>query len=203
MIYPVLGTIRMRRTFGTGYEETFGNPRGEKPSVKPVHKLLEVELTPGAPAPVIGAVNEGLGIANDDIDPMKNLRGFWIPTEGDLMVGLMIPRRTGVHGGSVALPDPQIFDPPPQNLLDRRRVLTDFAVHVTNLTTHQPILHFRAPIIARFTMTGLLKGSRYLNMNPSGEVAVSPIGPRIHGMGLTHVVLALGLGWIVTAPEGQ
>ena len=84
-----------------------------------------------------------------------------------------------------------------------QRVLTDFAVHVTNLTTHQPILHFRAPIIARFTMTGLLKGSRYLNMNPSGQVAVSPIGPRIHGMGLTHVVLALGLGWIVTAPEGQ
>lgn len=30
-----------------------------------------------------------------------------------------------------------------------QRVLTDFAVHVINLTTHQPILHFHAPIIAR------------------------------------------------------
>ena len=117
LIDLALCCIRMRRILDTGHEEAFGNPRIEKPSVKPVGKFLQIQWSSGTDAPVVCAVNEGLGIADDDIDPVEHGMGIRVAAQGDLVVGL---RGTGVDSRHVSLAYPEIFEVPSYQFFDGR-----------------------------------------------------------------------------------
>ena len=110
----------MGRAGYTGNEEPIGNAGAQKPTIEPVRKFFEIELPPGASAPVIRPVNKGLRITDHHIDPVKDLVRGEIGAQRDLMVGFMRLRGARIDGCPIALPDPEIFNPPPQHLLDRR-----------------------------------------------------------------------------------
>ena len=75
-------------------EDTQGDPESpllwKVPSFDPVGKLFQMASAPGATAPVIGAVDKRLGIANDDIDPVKHFVRLGVSTLGDLVLRLVL-----------------------------------------------------------------------------------------------------------------
>ena len=62
-VYPTLCRVGMWSARDIDGQKTFGNLRGGKPPDKPMCKFLEIELPTGADAPVIRAVNKGLGFS--------------------------------------------------------------------------------------------------------------------------------------------
>ena len=73
--------IGMRGRVDTGPQESVRQSGLKKASVKPVHEFFEIELAPGAAAPVIGPIDECFRQTDDRVHPMKDLGSLRITTE--------------------------------------------------------------------------------------------------------------------------
>jgi len=71
------------------HQETVRDAGAKMATIESIGELLEIELAPGASAPVKCAVNHRLGIANGGIDPPEHMRGLGIVTESDFVVRVM------------------------------------------------------------------------------------------------------------------
>ena len=112
-----LRRVGMRVTAQAGPQQALRDPVAQVPAVKPVGVFLQVELASGASAPVIGAVNKGLGQADDGVHPVEDLRCLGVITMRHPVVRLMRLRPRRVDGSHVAQPNPIIFDPPELGLM--------------------------------------------------------------------------------------
>ena len=112
-----LGGVGMWLAGHTRQDQPLGDPRSHVSSVKPVGKLFEIELPPSASAAVIRAIDEYLGIADDNIDSVKHDVRFRVRTQRHLMLRLVLFASTGVYGSSIRPPDTLILHTPPQHLL--------------------------------------------------------------------------------------
>lgn len=93
---------------------------------------------------MLGPVNEGFRVADDDMDPTEDLMGLRIASERDLVVGVPLPFGTGVNSRSITLSHPEIRDAPSQHRFDspfgqiRYRVQEDVSRVPLGRQTHRP-----------------------------------------------------------------
>ena len=81
-----------------------------------IGELFQIQLAPGAPAPLIRAGNERFRQTDDRVDPMEDHRGLRIGTERHIMVRPMLLGCGGIHRRAVAPPHALVLHPPPQDV---------------------------------------------------------------------------------------